>query len=154
MRLATVSSSPLARETWKRFGGWYGVDAIQRKFGDIKPPADWCSAIDVIGSQRIDLVLSQVKTKYPTFLPSLPEFEALGREHCRPVMIGPSPQQRLSIAAVGRCSAKQLRLPWTYLSRGCPDRNSTDFEVIGVEIPAADGIPGMRIMLEDLELDQ
>lgn len=149
-----MSSSPLARETWKRFGAWYGVDSIQRKFGDIKPPVDWCEAIDRIGTERIDLVMSQVKTKYPTFLPTLPEFEALGREFCRPVMIGPSPQQRLSSAAIRRCSDEQLRLPWTYLYRGNPDRNSSDFEVIGVDVPAAEGMHGMRIMVQDLEIDQ
>lgn len=148
----------IAKDTWKRFGQWYGVDAIQRKFGDLKPPPDWCMAIVLIGKDKIDLVLAQVKTKYPNFLPSLPEFEQLAEPFSRATQAAsnrPSTQYLLSCYVLKRfaLSRMQLAMPWTYLYRGSPYAGSTDFAITGVVIPGRDDLAEIRVMVSDLDLD-
>lgn len=148
----------LAKDTWKRFGQWYGVDAIERKFGNLKPPPDWCMAIVLIGKDKIDLVLAQVKTKYPNFLPSLPEFEQLAEpfaRHASSTPNRPSTQHLLSLHVLKRfaLSRMQIAKPWTYLYRGSPHAGSTDFAITGVVIPADDRLPAIRVLVSDVDLD-
>lgn len=148
----------IAKDTWKRFGAWYGIDAIQRKFGDLKPPPEWAMAIVLIGKDAIDLVLAQVKTKYPNFLPSLPEFEQLAEPFTRNRQ---APANRPSTQYLLNCyvhkrfalSRPQLAQAWTYLYRGDPYTGSSNFEIVGVLIPAWDNLPAIRVMVRDLDLD-
>lgn len=150
----------LAKDTWKRFGQWYGVDAIERKFGNLKPPPDWCMSIVLIGKAKIDLVLAQVKTKYPNFLPSLPEFEQLAEPFARSTSSMPNPnrpstQYLLSVYVLKRfaLSRAQLAKAWTYLYAGNPHAGSTDFAITGVIVPADDTLPAIRVLVSDVDLD-
>lgn len=152
-------SSHLAREIWKRFGSWYGVDALERKFGDAKPPSDWCEAVDAIGKERIDIVMSLVRSKYPQFLPSLPEFEQLDRQsRPRPATgpLRPSTQYLLNCYVMKHFPLEpmQLAAPWTYLYRGNPYPGSTDFEITGAIVPAHGKACAIRVMCSEINLDQ
>lgn len=141
-------SSHLARETWKRFGSWYGVDALERKFGDAKPPSDWCESIDSIGKDRIDVVMSMVRSKYPQFLPSLPEFELLDRQSMPRQAASNRPSTQYLLCRYLLTRYPNITGAFTYLYRGDIYPGSKDFEITGVLAGS------MRVMCSDIDLDQ
>jgi len=141
-----VSVSALARETWKRLTHWYGADAMERKFRTLAPPPDWAKAIDGVGKERIALVLADVRTKYPSFLPNLPEFDAIAARHAPKSGARPDPpNMRLANHAIRHLplTPKQFRGSWTYLR--------ADNEIVGLVIAADGDAPGYRVMLSDLD---
>lgn len=149
----TIKPTKRTNDAWTRFATWYGADALERKFG-LTPPPEWCDVLERLDREKLAVVLANCKQKYPAWMPTLPEFEALVGQHSAPVNTGPSMQERLSRVVIRRCTEEQLRLPWTYLYRGSADRNSSDFEITGVDIPADGANPGRRFMVADLELGQ
>jgi hypothetical protein len=140
-----------AKQVWRKFGAWYGADVIERKFGaDI--PEDWGSAIDAIRSDKLDAVLSDVRSKHPTWPPGLPEFEQLVAAANRPVFQeGPTMAAQLTeyVTRTRRLTAGQLTGLWQYLYRGNP-RTGEGLETVGVVIAADGDAPGYRVTVEDM----
>lgn len=140
-----------ARQTWKRFCGWYGADVVERKFG-LQAPEDWCDAIDAVEEKTLETVLEHVRGKFPTWPPSLPEFEQLVRIVRSPsIARGPTVQERLKdfVVRTKHLSNGQLSQPWTYLGTG-DARTGSGFAITGVVVPADGPLPGYRVMVEDM----
>jgi len=149
-----VAISNQARDTWKRFASWYGADALERKFGLTCPP-DWAEAIDGLDRNTLARVMAETKQKFPTWMPGLPEFEALIASLRRPAgpEVPPMHEQLCDFVIKHRkLTGEQLRQPWTYLYRGNV-RTGVDFAVTGVVVPADGEHPGYRIMVEDMRLE-
>jgi hypothetical protein len=66
----------------------------------------------------------------------------------------PSTQYLLARHVLKRCalSRGQIWRPWVYLTTGNP-HSGADFAVTGVIVPAADGLPAIRVMALDVDLD-
>lgn len=151
-----------AKQVWKRFGSWYGADALERKYGAVVPD-DWCEVIDAIERGKLELLLADVRAKFPTWLPSLPEFEGLAKQLAEPARdAGPSTQERLVdfVLRTRRLTPAQLRMPWRFLYCGdCGTggergrRPSQDYAVTGVVVPADGDHPGYRVMFVDMEAE-
>lgn len=140
-----------ARQTWKRFCGWYGADVVERKFG-LQPPEDWCEAIDAVQEKILDTVLGQVRGKFPTWPPSLPEFEQLVRLVRSPsIARGPTMQERLMefVVRTKHLTGGQLSTAWTYVGTG-DAHTGEGFVITGVVVPPDGSIPGYRVMVEDM----
>jgi hypothetical protein len=149
----TDKTSWQVRQVWKRFGSWYGADALERKFG-LQPPEDWCDVIDAIERNKLEAIMVDVRAKYPTWIPSLPEFEGLVKSASKPVRSeGPTMQERLTdfVLRTKRLSDEQTRAPWKFLYSGNA-RTGDGFAVTGVEIPPLNG-PGYRVMVIDMQAE-
>jgi hypothetical protein len=144
------------RQVWKRFGGWYGADALERKFG-LQPPDDWIDAIDKVERQKLEQIMTDVRAKYPTWMPSLPEFELLVTAANRPVFKeGPTMAERLDafVLRTKRLTPMQLLgSSWTYLYRGNP-HTGEGLVTTGVQIAADGDVPGFRVMAIDMEAEE
>lgn len=140
-----------ARQTWKRLCGWYGADVMERKFG-VQPPEDWCEAIDAVDEKTLEVVLTQVRSKYVAWPPSMPDFEQIARNVRSPsIALGPSLQEQLKAFVVRTRSLtrNQLATPWTYLGTG-NGRTGEGFAIVGVVVPADGESHGYRVMVEDM----
>jgi len=147
----TDKTSWQVRQVWKRFGSWYGADALERKFG-LLPPDDWCEVIDAIERSKLETIMTDVRAKFPTWMPSLPEFEGLVRAASRPVrQEGPTMQERLCDFALRSkpLTDAQKRMPWAYLYTGNA-RTGEGLVVSGVAIPPDGQAPGYRVMVMDM----
>lgn len=143
-----------ARGVWKKFGDWYGADAIVKHFGKF-PPREWCEAIDSIPSRdAMEKIFSDMRQKHVTFPPRFPEFDCIVAKHCRAKVSvdGPTMQERLGdyVLRHKAMTRMQLRQPWTYVYRG--PRSERD--VVGVVIPQCweTGAEGFRVLVEDMQL--
>lgn len=149
--------SQRAREAWKRFASWYGADVLERKFGP-NPPADWCTVLDSLDRETLGAVMADVKSKFPTWMPGLPEFEAIVQRIRRPYAGVVSAQEQLVdyVLRNYRLTPSQLRAPWRFLHAGQSGfagvPASHDYRVAGVIVPADDDQPGYRVLVEDMQL--
>lgn len=153
--------SKRANDAWKRFAVWYGADSLERKFG-LSAPQDWCEVFDALDRDILARVMAEVKVKFPTWMPGLPEFEALIRQVGRPAppQFGPTVAERLNdfVLAHRSLTPTQLRMPWRYIGRqfDAPGvdgkmRHNHGVEITGVIVPADGDHPGYRVLLEDLQ---
>lgn len=150
----TDKTSWQVRQVWKRFGSWYGADALERKFG-LTPPDDWCEVIDAVQRDKLEQLMADVRAKYPTWLPSLPEFEGLAKAVARPVRNeGPTMQEKLRDFALRskHLTPGQLRAPWRDLYTG-NGRTGEGLAVVGLEIPPDGNAPGYRVMVIDMNAE-
>lgn len=154
--------SKQAQDTWKRFCSWYGADAVERKFG-LRAPDDWVEVLDAVDRDQLPLVLAETKSKFPTWMPGLPEFEALVTQFSKPAApdFGPSMQERLInfVIANRSLTPRQLGMPWQYI----PERfdavpygqkgmvRDWGVRIVGVIVPADGDHLGYRVMVEDLQ---
>jgi hypothetical protein len=149
--VTTDKTSWQVRQVWKRFGGWYGADALERKFG-LAPPDDWVESIDKIERSKLEQIMSDVRAKYPTWMPSLPEFEQLVRQANKPVYHeGPSIEFKLTEFVLRTKTLTRTQLmpfSWSYLYRGNV-RTGEGFQTTGVVIAADGDAPGFRVMAID-----
>lgn len=67
-----------ATEIWKRFGGMFGADAVERKFGKT-PPAEWTAMLSRLKEFEIDRGVRRLAYSGKSHVPSLPEFTKLCR---------------------------------------------------------------------------
>jgi hypothetical protein len=148
-----VTTSWQAKQVWKKFGAWYGADALERKYGT-KVPDDWCDVIDGIDRSNVDRIMADVRSQFPTWLPSLPEFERIvgGVSKARDRV--PSIQERLTafVLRAKPLTPNQVRLPWRFLHTGNA-RTGEGFAVTGVEIPPDGDFPGYRVMVIDMQAE-
>lgn len=144
--MPTRKVSRRAQEAWTRFASWYGADVLDRKYG-LTPPQDWCEVLDELDRETLAAVMAETKSKFPSWMPGLPEFEAIVRQIKAPtVQRGPSIMDQLHdfVMANYRLTPRQLRGPRTWLHR--------DGVISGVVIPADGDTPGFRVMAEDMQL--
>lgn len=134
------------RQAWRRFGSWYGADVLERKYG-LNAPQDWADVIDDIPESMIDRVMSETRSKYPTWLPSLAEFEQVVKQVKRPVVMGPTTQEQLCNFVLKNrdLTLSQVRQPWTYTYGQAG-------EVTGVVVPADGERCGYFVRVEDMML--
>lgn len=141
-----------ARQTWKRFCAWYGADAVERKYG-LQPPEDWCDCLDDLGESTLAKAMAQVREKFPTWMPSLPEFEQIIRDLRRAASAFDQPtlQEQLKefVLRTRQLSGNQLRMPWTFVGCGNP-RNGEGFSVTGVVVPSDGEHRGYRVMVDEM----
>lgn len=141
-----------SRQTWKRFCAWYGADAVERKFG-VQPPEDWCDCIEDLDEIALAKAMAQVREKFPTWMPSLPEFEQIIRDLRRAASAGDAPtlQEQLTtfVLRTKSLTSKQVREPWTFLGLGNA-RSGEAFAVTGVVIPPDGERCGYRVMVDDM----
>lgn len=67
-----------ATEIWKRFGGMFGADAVERKFGKT-PPAEWTAMLSRLKEFEVDRGVRRLAYSGKSHVPSLPEFTKLCR---------------------------------------------------------------------------
>lgn len=141
-----------ARQTWKRFCSWYGADSVERKYG-LQPPEDWCDCIEDLGEATLAKAMAQVREKFPTWMPSLPEFEQIVRElrKAAAAVEEPTTQEQLMsfVMRTKSLTQNQLHMPWTYVGVGNA-RNGEGFFVTGVVVPADGQHRGYRVTVDDM----
>lgn len=145
-------ASRQATDAWKRFASWYGADTLERKYG-LKAPDDWCEVFDSLSRDDLARVLAETRVRFPTWMPSLGEFEQLVREVLKPKQLrGPLIQERLTeyVLRNYRLTFTQTRSPWRWLGSG-NHWTGEGFVVTGVEIPPDGDAPGYRVMVTDME---
>jgi hypothetical protein len=76
-----TQDSPQSRATeiWKRFGGMFGVDAVERKFGKT-PPIEWQAMLGRLKDFEIDRGVKRLAYSGKGHVPTLPEFTRMCRE--------------------------------------------------------------------------
>jgi hypothetical protein len=139
------------RHTWKRFCGWYGADAIERKFG-LQAPDDWRDSIDSVNEKTLESAMTQIRQRFPTWPPSLPEFEQIVRDLRKSAdNRGPTTLELLTdyVLRTKSLSKNQASSPWTYIGTGNA-RTGEGFAITGVVIPADGSNPGYRVMVADM----
>jgi hypothetical protein len=67
-----------ASEIWERFGGMFGADAVERKFG-LTPPDEWKAMLSRLKDFEIDRGVRRLAYSGKAHVPSLPEFTRLCR---------------------------------------------------------------------------
>lgn len=73
------SQQSRATEIWKRFGGMFGVDAVERKFGKT-PPVEWQIMLGRLKDFEIDRGVKRLAYSGKGHVPTLPEFTRMCRE--------------------------------------------------------------------------
>lgn len=154
-----------AERFWKRLTQWYGARWTDQ-YGAEAPP-DWCELVDRADDSAVRLVLDQIRRQHTTHPPTFPECEALFVAARAPqsTQQGPTVQERLCEFVLRRHGARltreQISRPWTYLGKrfDAPDaagkmRRSHGIEITGVIVPADGDSPGLRVMVEDMQLDE
>lgn len=151
--------SPRSKHLWKRLTEWYGTRILET-YGELPPP-DWCDVIDSVDNDAVKKGLATIRTKYLTFPPTLPEFEAAVKPpRARSANKVQTVQERLC-AYVARnywdmLTPAQQRGPWTYIgttSAGkAPEGMREDWgvEITGVVIAADGDSTGYRVKVEDM----
>lgn len=155
-----------AAKTWRKFCTWYGADTVERKFG-LKAPDEWRDAIDAVPKDALPAVLSRIRGEFPSFMPSLLEFERVAREAQKPVAPdkGPTVAERLKDYVLRNydITPNQLRQPWEFIGREFdapgPDgkmRYHHGVEITGVVVPADPEREriAVRVMVADMQLDR
>lgn len=140
------------RQTWKRFCSWYGADSVERKYG-LQAPEDWESCIEELGDVTLAKAIAQVREKFPTWMPSLPEFEQIVRDLRRAAASADEPtiqeQLKTFVLRTRSLTGNQFRMPWTFIGAGNA-RTGEGFAVTGVVVPSDGEYPGHRVTVEDM----
>jgi len=152
--------SARAQRVWLRLNEWYGA-RMGEQYGPTPPP-DWCRLVDRSTNAEMKRALLLIRTKHPSFPPTLPEFEIALRPP-PPVHRGPTEdtvQEKLVKHAISHYAlgAEQLiqhatflyqRRQWTDV-QGRPRDELAD--CVGVVFAPAAGRPEIRIAVGDLGL--
>lgn len=149
---ASAKASDRATRFWRRLTEWYGT-RLTDTYGS-KIPSDWADLVDDHDNEQVKAVLSQIRTKFVSYPPSLPEVDGLFSRSVAPVMANlPCMQSTLCkfVLKNRTLTPRQRITPWTYLGRG-DVRSGVGFEITGVMVPADGDVPGFRMMVEDMAM--
>ena len=144
-----------ARRVWARMLQWYG-DRFSEQYG-AEPNESWRSAIARASDDEVGGALTQVRSQYLAFPPTLPQFEAAIRAQRRPVNEIPiSTRLTEHVMDHFRMTDWQMR-SWSFLQRrteGFEEGRGPGIEIVGVVIPAdpqdPHKFPAVRFMAVDL----
>lgn len=148
---------------WTRLTQWYG-SRLAEQFGPT-PTEDWCAIVDATSDEVMRLALSEIRTKHPTYPPTLPEFDALVAKCKVPTQTsyGATIQEQLCdfVLRNRAMTWTQTRMPWKYIGRTFEGRNLKGemvahhgVEIVGVIVPADGDHPGYRVMIADMQLQE
>lgn len=151
--MPSSETSRRAMRVWRRLTEWYGARIVDQ-YGE-EPPADWRRAVDRSPDPDIQRALAECRAKHVSFPPTLPEFEALLRPRKTAASRRATMQERLVdyVLAHRNPHPDQLAQPWTFLHGGSSYAGTADFRVTGVVVPAAGGHAEIRVMAEDIGME-
>ena len=72
----TSGSSSRSAELWQRFGGLFGADALERKYGR-EIPAEWRGIVDRMPAPELERGMRRLVYSGKAHVPTLPEFVKL-----------------------------------------------------------------------------
>lgn len=129
MNRISDDSSPTA-ELWRRFGGMFGADALERKFGR-SIPSEWRGVADRMPHVELERGVRRLVHSGRAHIPSLPEFVKLcktigddqafgGQKYAPPLLSGPPDVTDNWVAAANRhLMAEVYRNPRRFASSDC-----------------------------------
>lgn len=150
--------SARAKRVWKRLAEFYGARVIEQ-FGAL-PPDPWCKVIEAYDDDAISRALINIQTSHLQYPPTLPEFSA-ALSAAIPKAVSDKPDVRIDLTNFVMRNYPDIGCgPWKWIVRwfDAPGadgkmRSNHGVEYLGVIIPRGEGEPSLRVMVEDMQLE-